>query len=236
MHETFGFPNPRLADDHGLLAIGGDYRPEMLLSAYSNGIFPWPNDELPYAWFSPNPRMILVPDELHVSRSLRRTLRRGHFHTTFDTAFDDVVHHCANAERPGQGGTWITEELIAGFSSLHRLGLAHSVETWRGDRLVGGIYGLALGKVFCGESMFHLERDASKVAFVTLVQRLQGWDFHLLDCQLHTPHLEQFGAREWDRDDFLDALENALLSPTRRGKWTGPADGTFDQPEKKMPR
>ncbi len=220
MLENIGFPNPRNADDHGLLAIGGDYRPEMLLAAYSQGIFPWPSDELPYAWFSPNPRMVLLPQELHISRSLRRTFRRGHFHTTLDTAFDQVIRQCATVYRADQGGTWITEELIAGFCHLHDLGLAHSVETWHGERLVGGIYGLGLGKVFCGESMFHHETDASKVAFVTLVQHLHRHDFSLVDCQLHTDHLEQFGAREWDRDDFLDALEEAIHFPTQPGKWT----------------
>ena len=220
MIEKIGFPDPRGAADHGLVAVGGDYRPEMLLTAYAHGIFPWPCEGLSHAWFSPNPRMVLLPEELHISRSLRKTLRLGRFRVTFDTAFEEVILLCAAAERPGQSGTWISDELIAGFLELHRLGVAHSVECWREERLVGGLYGLGLGMVFCGESMFHTERDASKVAFVTLVERLRGWGFRLVDCQIHTRHLEQLGAREWDRDDFLDQLEMAVQYPTRRGPWT----------------
>ncbi len=220
MIEKTGFPDPRLAADHGLLAIGGDYRPELLVTAYAHGIFPWPTAGVSHAWFSPNPRMVLEPARLHVSRSMRKTLRRDRFRVTFDTAFEDVIRRCASAERAGQRGTWISEELMAGFAELHAIGLAHSVESWRGSRLVGGLYGLALGGVFCGESMFHSEKDASKVAFVTLVQQLRDWDFPLVDCQVHTEHLEQFGAREWPRDRFLDELEVAVRMPTRRGRWT----------------
>ncbi len=220
MIEKTGFPDPRLAEDHGLVAIGGDYRPELLITAYAHGIFPWPTEGFSHAWFSPNPRMVLEPADLHVSRSLRKTLRRGRFRVTFDTAFDEVMRRCASAERAGQPGTWITEELMTGFAELHRLGLAHSVETWRGGRLAGGLYGLALGGVFCGESMFHAETDASKVAFVTLVRRLREWDFRMVDCQIHTGHLEQLGAREWPRDRFLDELEPAVRLQTRRGPWT----------------
>ena len=218
--QNIGFPDPRHAADHGLLAVGGDYRPEVLLTAYAHGIFPWPNRQLPYAWFSPNPRMVLVPAELHVSRSLRKTLRRGRFRVTFDTAFGEVMRRCAAAPRPGQDGTWITGELMASFAELHRLGLAHSVETWAGRRLVGGLYGLGLGAVFCGESMFYRETDASKVAFVTLVRQLQAWGFELVDCQIHTELVEQLGAREWDRGDFLDRLDVAVRRPSRRGRWT----------------
>ena len=207
MNQNIGFPDPRQAEDHGLVAIGGDYRPEMLITAYAHGIFPWPTEGFAHAWFSPNPRMVLVPEELHVSRSLAKTLRQGRFRVTFDTAFEQVMHGCAAAPRPGQGGTWISEELMAGFAELHELGFAHSVESWRGDRLVGGVYGLALGGVFCGESMFHTERDASKVAFATLVERLRAWGFRMIDCQVHTGHLERLGAREWPRDHFLDELE-----------------------------
>lgn len=220
MIEKTGFPDPRQAEDHGLIAVGGDYRPEMLVTAYAHGIFPWPTEGLSHAWFSPNPRMVLRPEELHVSRRLRRTLRQGRFRVTFDTAFIEVMHGCATTPRVGQPGTWITEDLMAGFAELHELGLAHSVESWQGDRLVGGIYGLALGSVFCGESMFHTETDASKVAFVTLVAQLQTWRFRMLDCQNHTEHLEQLGAREWHRDRFLDELELAVRDPTRRGQWT----------------
>ncbi len=218
--ERIGFPDPRQAADHGLVAIGGDYRPEVLVTAYAHGIFPWPAAGLTHAWYSPNPRMVLIPEQLHVSRSLRKTLRKGRFHITYDTAFDEVIRRCADSERGGQRGTWITGELIAGFAELHEVGLAHSVECWRGDRLVGGLYGLALGSVFCGESMFHAETDASKVAFVTLVDRLRTWRFRMVDCQNHTRHLEQFGARKWRRERFLDELELAVRDPTRRGEWT----------------
>ncbi|MCP3964005.1 MAG: leucyl/phenylalanyl-tRNA--protein transferase [bacterium] len=220
MIDKTGFPDPRQAEDHGLVAIGGDYRPELLVAAYAHGIFPWPNDNVSHAWFSPNPRMVLLPEELHVSRSLAKTLRRGRFRVTYDTAFEQVSRCCARIDRPGQDGTWITEELRAGFVELHHLGLAHSVETWRGDRLVGGLYGLSLGTMFCGESMFHLEPDASKVAFVALVRRLRGWSFRLVDCQVHTGHLEQLGAHEWPRDRFLDEVEMAVQYPTRPGPWT----------------
>ncbi len=220
MIEKTGFPDPRLAEDHGLVAVGGDYRPELLITAYAHGIFPWPTEGFSHAWFSPNPRMVLEPAELHVSRSLRKTLRKGRFRVTYDTAFEEVMRRCAAAERDGQRGTWITEELMDGFAALHEIGFAHSVETWRDGRLVGGLYGLALGAAFCGESMFHDETDASKVAFVTLVRRLQTWGFPLVDCQIHTGHLAQFGAREWPRDRFLDELEVAVRLPTRRGPWT----------------
>ncbi len=221
MIENIGFPDPRQAEDHGLIAVGGDYRPEMLITAYAHGIFPWPTEGFSHAWFSPNPRMVLTPEELHVSRSLAKTLRRGRFRVTFDTAFEQVMRRCAAAPRHGQGGTWISEDLMAGFAELHELGFAHSVESWRGDQLVGGVYGLALGGVFCGESMFHTERDASKVAFATLVERLRGWGFRMIDCQVHTEHLERFGAREWPRDRFLDELALAIRDPTRRGPWGG---------------
>ncbi len=213
------FPDPRRAADHGLVAVGGDYRPEVLLAAYAQGIFPWPDDGFPHAWFSPNPRMVLLPEELHVSRSLRKLLRQGRFRVSFDTAFDEVVRRCAEVPRPGQRGTWISDELMAGFRELHRLGFAHSVEAWRGDRLAGGLYGLALGSVFCGESMFHAETGASKVAFVALVERLRAWGFRMVDCQVYTELMDSLGAREWPRDDFLDALEVAVREPTRRGLW-----------------
>jgi len=202
--------------------------PQILLGAYASGIFPWPSRELPYAWFSPNPRMVLRPEELHVSRSLLKTIRKQRFRTTRDTRFEQVIRACAAAYRPGQGGTWINEELIQGFLGLHRMGLAHSVETWNGRRLVGGLYGISLGSVFCGESMFQRQTDASKVAFVALVEKLREWQFRLVDCQVHTDHLAQFGAREWPRDRFLDELQTALEAPTHRGSWTSPAAAPAD--------
>lgn len=213
------FPDPRHAADHGLLAIGGDYRPERLLAAYMSGIFPWPCEELPLAWFSPDPRLVLRPRELHVSRSLQKELRHGRFRVTFDTAFDEVIRRCALARRDGRG-TWITDELRAGMCGLHRLGFAHSAETWAGSVLVGGLYGVSIGTTFSGESMFHVASNASKVALVRLVERLREWEFRMVDCQVHTPHLERLGAREWPRDDFLDELALAIAEPTRPGPWT----------------
>lgn len=214
------FPDPRTAPEHGLVAIGGDYRPEMLLAAYASGIFPWPSEDLAYGWFSPDPRWVLRPAEVQISRSLRKTLRRGRFHVTFDQAFDRVIEHCCRAPRPGQEGTWITREMVDGYCQLHRLGWAHSVETWREDELVGGLYGVSLGGMFGGESMFYLQPDASKVALVTLVQQLDRWGFTLLDCQVQSDNLERFGAREIRRADFLDQLDQALELPTRRGLWS----------------
>jgi len=213
------FPDPRYAADHGLVAIGGDFRPERLLAAYMSGIFPWPCEELPLAWFSPDPRLVLRPAELHVSRSLQKDLRRGRYRVTFDTAFDEVIRRCALARRDGRG-TWITDELRAGMCGLHRMGFAHSVEAWSGSVLVGGLYGVSIGTTFSGESMFHAVPNASKVALVRLVERLRKWEFRMVDCQVHTPHLERLGAREWHRDDFLDELALAIAEPTRRGPWT----------------
>lgn len=220
------FPDPRLAAAHGLVAVGGDYRPERLLAAYSSGIFPWPSDELPFAWFSPDPRMVLPPDRLHVGRSLRKTLRRGRFEVRYDTAFERVVRACARAPRGDGYGTWLTEPLIDGFIGLYRLGFAHSVEAWRGGRLVGGLYGVALGAIFCGESMFHHEPDASKVAFVALTERLRAWRYLLIDCQVYSDHLAALGAREWPRTRYLEVLRSALRRPVRRGSWNDADDRT----------
>lgn len=214
-----GFPDPRDAPDHGLLAVGGHFAPHVLLAAYSRGIFPWPSELFPHAWYSPDPRFVLLPDEVHLSRSLRKTLRQGTFEVTFDRAFPEVMARCAAAERRGQDGTWISHELQRGFLALHRLGYAHAVEAWQDGKLVGGVYGLALGGVFCGESMFALRPDASKVAFAHLLEHLRRQAFHFIDCQVHTPHLERFGAREIRRDEFLDRLARALKMKTEVGRW-----------------
>ena len=214
------FPNPRLADEYGLVAVGGDFSPELLLAAYANGIFPWPSDELPYSWFSPDPRMLLRPMDFHVSRSLRKTLKKRRFNVTFDTAFEQVVDGCAKAPRAGDVGTWIVDELRQGFLDLHALGFAHSVEVWQEEELVGGLYGLSLGAMFCGESMFHRQADASKVALWALCHKVAPWGFEIIDCQVHTDHLESLGASEWPRDDYLDLLEELLSAPTIQGPWT----------------
>ncbi len=225
--QDWDFPDPREADAGGLLAVGGDLRAERLLSAYARGIFPWYDLE-PILWFSPDPRWILEPTQIRVSRSLRRSVRGNRFEVTLDTAFDEVIAACSKVPRPGQEGTWITPEMIASYIELHRRGYAHSVEAWRGGQLVGGAYGVSLGRAFFGESMFSLESDASKVAFVGLVRQLQAWRFDFIDCQVHTDHLARFGARACPRERFLERLAAALETPTRVGDWTLEVDPAAD--------
>ncbi len=201
------FPPPQLAEENGLLAVGGDLSSERLLLAYSMGIFPWFNEGDPLLWWSPDPRCVLFPGELHVSRSLVKTLRRGRFRVSFDRAFDQVVGFCAELRRRSPDGTWITPEMQEAYGRLHHLGYAHSVEAWHEGELAGGLYGICLGRFFFGESMFSRQRDASKVAFVTLVRSLQAANFLLVDCQLPTPHLHSLGARDLDRARFLHLLD-----------------------------
>jgi len=214
------FPPPQSANREGLVALGGDARPERLVLAYAQGIFPWPSPGAPLLWFSPNPRFVLRPREAHIGRSLRKRVRRGDFELRFDTAFRAVMEACAESPRPGQDGTWITPELLDGYTALHQRGLAHSIEAWRGGQLVGGLYGVSLGRAFFGESMFARESDASKVAFAVLLAHLIHWDVALVDCQVHTDHLERFGATDWPRARFLAALHDALAHPTRTGPWS----------------
>jgi leucyl/phenylalanyl-tRNA--protein transferase len=213
------FPPPELAEENGVLAVGGDLREERLILAYSSGIFPWPHEGLPLLWHSPDPRTVLVPKDLHVGRSLEKSIRRGHYEVRLDTAFRQVMRGCSQKERPNQDGTWITDEMVEGYMALHRRGLAHSIEAWQGDELVGGLYGISLGGAFFGESMFAEAPDASKVAFATLVRQLDRWGFDFVDCQVHTEHLERFGAVPWSRTRFLAALKKALKKPTRVGPW-----------------
>jgi leucyl/phenylalanyl-tRNA--protein transferase len=213
------FPAPHKADPSGLLAVGGDLDTKRLLLAYSMGIFPWYEDGLPILWHSPDPRMALLPEELRVSRSLRKVLRDQPFEIRLDGAFEAVVRACARIPRGGQDGTWITEEMIGAYRQLFELGYAHSAEAWSDGELVGGLYGVSLGGCFFGESMFATSADASKAAFATLVAQLARWDFDLIDCQVHTDHLARFGATEWPRSRFLSALEKSLAKTTRRGCW-----------------
>ena len=217
--EDWPFPDPREAEEEGLLAFGGDLRPERLLSAYAQGVFPW-YESNPILWFSPDPRMVLVPRELRISRSLKKTLRQNLYTVSLDTAFERVIRACAEIPRSGQDGTWITPEMIDAYVGLHHMGYAHSTEAWRDGELVGGAYGISLGSVFFGESMFATESDASKVAFVSLVQQLEAWEVGLVDCQMSTPHLASFGATEWTRDMFLDALTRGIEEPTQMGPWS----------------
>ena len=214
------FPPPECAHPSGLLAVGGRLEPEWLLTAYRSGIFPWPSSEVePMLWFSPDPRCVLLPGQVHVSRRLARVLRQGRFEVRVDTAFEAVMRACGEAPRPEQDGTWISEAMVAAYLRLHELGHAHSVESWRAGRLVGGIYGVALGGAFFGESMFHRESDASKVALVALAGRLAAWGYALLDCQVETEHLARMGARSIPRAAFLAELARALGLPGRPAPW-----------------
>ena len=213
------FPPPEAAEPGGLLAVGGDLEPERLLLAYSLGIFPWYDEELPILWHSPDPRMVLRSGELRVSRSLAKVLRAGRFEISLDRDFEHVIRACARSPRPEGPGTWITGDMISAYLQLHELGFAHSAEAWQEGALVGGLYGISLGSCFFGESMFALRSDASKVAFVILVRQLERWGVDLIDCQVHTDHLARFGASDWPRARFLEELRRGLEKPTRRGPW-----------------
>ena len=198
-----------LTEPNGLLAAGGELSAGRLIDAYRNGIFPWYSADQPLLWWSPDPRMVLIPAELKISRSLGKRLRKagkGDFEIRVDTAFEAVMRACA-APRDGQLGTWITDDMIAAYTELHQRGIAHSVETWSGDKLVGGLYGVALGRMFYGESMFTRATDASKIALAHLARQLHRWDFGLIDCQMNTPHLASLGAREIPRDEFVRRLK-----------------------------
>jgi leucyl/phenylalanyl-tRNA--protein transferase len=216
-HSTF--PPPHFADEEGLLAIGGDLSTERLLEAYRNGIFPWYSEDYPILWWSPDPRMVLSPEKLIVSDSLRRLINQKKFSVRFDTCFEQVIRHCAAVSRKDQEGTWITEEMIRAYTRLHESGYAHSVETFSGDELAGGLYGISIGKAFFGESMFHLKRDASKVALFHLVERLKMQGFHLIDVQQETSHLERLGAETIPRNEFLALLTKAVNINMKPGKW-----------------
>lgn len=219
LDDRIAFPRPELADHNGLLAVGGDLRPERLLLAYSIGVFPWYSEGLPILWHSPDPRMVLAADDLHVPRSLRKTLRRGTYELRLDTAFREVMSACAETPRPNEDGTWITDEMLDAYCELHELGFAHSIEAWRGDELCGGLYGVSIGTAFFGESMFARAPDASKAAFVCLVEQLRAWEFAFVDCQVYTSHLDRFGAALWSRSRYLRELAVAVTRPTRRGAW-----------------
>ena len=202
------FPPVSEADEEGILAIGGDLNPERLQLAYKSGIFPWFNEGEPMLWWSPDPRMVLFPDELIVSKSMRNVLNRKQFTVTFNQNFKEVISNCQKIKREGQNGTWISNEMIEAYCQLHAQGIAKSVEVWQDEVLVGGLYGIDLGHVFCGESMFSKVSNASKVAFISLVNYLIERDYKLLDCQVYNSHLESLGCREIDREEFMFILEN----------------------------
>jgi leucyl/phenylalanyl-tRNA--protein transferase len=218
--EPFPPVQQALRDPNGLLAAGGDLSPRRLLDAYRHGIFPWYSEGEPVLWWSPDPRMVLFPAELKVARSLSKTLRNTAYEIRFDASFDDVMMGCA-APRAEQSGTWITDEMRAAYNRLHRLGHAHSVETWIDGALAGGLYGVALGGMFFGESMFSLRRDASKLALVALARRLEAGGFGLIDCQLPTPHLATLGARPLRRAEFIRRLRELIHYEDTPGSWSG---------------
>lgn len=205
-------------DGHGLVAIGGRLHSDIILEAYSKGIFPWCKNPS-ILWFSPDPRMVLFPSEFHLSKSLARLAKRHPFDVELDTDFEAVIRACGGTRRRRESGTWIDEEFIESYTELHRLGFGHSVEVRENGRLVGGLYGLSIGGVFFGESMFSAEPNTSKLAFYMLTQKLREWDFDLIDCQVRTDHLASLGAREIPRQEFLSLLRASLQKPTRLGKW-----------------
>ena len=224
--DDYNFPSASLANKDGLLAFGGDLQPDRLIVAYANGIFPWYNEGEPLLWWSLDPRLVMRPGEMRVSKSLRHTLHSGRFECRIDTNFEEVMRHCAQVPRAGQDGTWITDEMLEAYVQLHRMGLAHSVETYHEGELVGGLYGVALGTLFCGESMFHSMTDASKVAFHHLHTFLLEHGFKLIDCQQETKHLLSLGAYTIERQDYLTEIHDLVMEPTLKGNW---GDGTAEK-------
>lgn len=219
LDERMGFPNPELADPSGLLAVGGDLSAERLILAYSLGIFPWFSEDEPICWWSPKKRMVLFPDAFKISKSLKRIIAHGNFEIHFDTCFREVISNCSKTLRKDQDGTWITKEMIDAYTNLHELGLAHSVEVFMEGKLAGGLYGVSLGRAFFGESMFHNTRDASKIAFYFLVEKIKSMDFQFIDAQIETEHLKSLGAVNITRKKFLTLLNQALNFQTIKGKW-----------------
>lgn len=213
------FPPPELAEAGGLIAVGGDLRPERLIAGYRTGIFPWYSEGQPIWWHTPDPRFVLEPGELHVPRSLAKIMRRGDYEIRFDTSFAEVMRACARQRRPNQRGTWITRDMMRGYTQLFELGLAHSAEAWQGGVMVGGLYGVSIGDMYFGESMFANAPDASKAAFVTLVRWMASRGVALIDSQVHTEHLARFGAVEWPRARYLARLRELVERPTRQERW-----------------
>ena len=220
LHAHTPFPPLELAlkEPNGLLAAGADLSPERLILAYRHGIFPWFNEGDPILWWSPDPRMVMFPGELKISRSLRKTLKKHHYEIRVDTAFREVMQGCAEP-RGEQHGTWISPRMIAAYTQLHELGVAHSVETWIDGKLAGGLYGMAIGNMFYGESMFSRVTDASKIAFAHLTRQLDRWGFGMIDCQMNTPHLASLGAREISRKEFIQTLTQLINHPRINGPW-----------------
>jgi leucyl/phenylalanyl-tRNA--protein transferase len=222
LSSDIAFPSANLTSEDGLLAVGGDLDQKRLLLAYSMGIFPWYAEAEPILWWSPDPRLVLYPEELRISKSLEKAIKKDLFRITMDQAFEQVITACAKTRREKNEGTWIVHDMIKAYCKLHESGFAHSVEAWQNDTLAGGLYGVSLGKCFFGESMFTSITNASKVAFVALVNYLKALSFDLIDCQVKTEHLISFGAREIPRARFLKQLKKSLGSPTLKGRWMFP--------------
>ena len=222
---NFPCSDQALSDPNGLLAVGGDLSAERLISAYRQGIFPWYEEGQPILWWSPSPRAVLFPEKIYISRSLKKRIRRNDYQVTCDQAFHQVIQHCAHVPRHEQDGTWITGDMMNAYGQLHAAGVAHSIEVWQGDQLAGGLYGLAIGRIFFGESMFSLRTDASKVAFVYLSRQLEKWGFAVIDCQVSNPHLISLGAEEINRPHFNQLLD-ANLDTVETVDWLS----TWDNP------
>lgn len=218
LNDKLTFPPVHGAED-GIVAVGGDLSPERLLLAYRSGIFPWYSEEEPIIWHAPEQRFVLFLEDLHISKSMRRVLNSGRYSVTFDTNFSFVIKQCASVNRKEQEGTWITGEMIDAYTELHQLGYAHSVEVWQDDEIAGGLYGVSMGKIFFAESMFYTASNASKVALIRLVEFLKQHDFHFIDAQVHTTHVESLGAKNISRHEFMQLLRYGLQSETSAGKW-----------------
>ena len=219
LSDTIEFPPPHLASKDGLLAVGGDLSQKRLLLAYRMGIFPWFSNNEPILWWSPDPRLVLYPHEIKISKTLKKIIKKEVFKVTMDLAFNEVINQCAQVRMKKNQGTWIIEDIIEAYCQLHESGFAHSVEVWRQGELAGGLYGVSLGKCFFGESMFTLVSNASNVGLVKFVEHLKELSFDMIDCQVTTEHLIRFGAREITRTLFLKQLEKSLTAPTQKGKW-----------------
>ena len=220
LSDKIAFPSPHLASKQGLLAMGGDLSQKRLMLAYSMGIFPWYSDNEPIMWWSPDPRLVLYPREIRIPKTLKKIIKKEMFHVTMDSDFVQVITKCAQVRLHNNEPTWIVKDMIDAYCHLHESGFAHSVEAWQKDKLVGGLYGVSLGRCFFGESMFTLASNASNVALVNLVEYLNSLSFDMIDCQTTTEHLVRFGAREIPREHFLKQLEQSLQVPTLRGKWS----------------
>ncbi len=222
---SISFPHPDTTHENGVLAIGGDLSPERLLLAYQYGIFPWYNVGEPVVWWHPDPRFVLYPSEVKVDKSMRSYFNQEKYRVTFDKDFKKVVTQCRKTKRSDGLGTWISEDILMAYTDLHELGYAHSVEVWDGDDLVGGLYGVSLGKIFYGESMFSKSNNSSKVALITLARLLERRGYFLIDCQIANPHLERMGGRFISRTDFMADLRNNIFHDTWQGSWSELGDG-----------